>query len=190
MFSIDCAWSSTSLPLALGAGASSLGRSCSSSSSASGDSADSSKTGFSTSSWASRTSSSMRVICSSLIACCSDGVITSFCASLSESFCSRAMPRPLESEVLTQVNLAHLRVGGELLGCARFEDGTVVDDVGPVRDLQGLPHVVVGDQDADSHLLQVPDDSLDVDDRDRIDAGERLVEEDIPRADHQGAGDL
>ncbi len=63
----------------------------------SGVSSRSSRTGFSTSSWLSTVSSSMRVSCSSLIACCSDGVITSFWESLRESFCSSAMQRPVVS---------------------------------------------------------------------------------------------
>ncbi len=55
----------------------------------------SSSTGFSTSSWVRSVSSSMRVICRSLIACWREGVITSFWASLRESFCSNAIRNPL-----------------------------------------------------------------------------------------------
>jgi len=49
---------------------------------------------------------------------------------------------------------------------------------------------MVGDEDPDPHRLQVPDDTLDVEHRDRVDAGEGFVEKDIPRADHQGPRDL
>ena len=151
----------------------------------------SSSTGFSTSSWVSSVSSSIRVICSSLIACCSDGVITSFWDSLSDSFCSRAMVGAVyRRELFAEVDLAHLRVVGELGGVAGAQDLAVVDDIGPVRDLQCFPHVVVGDQDADAHRLQVPMMPWMSSDRDRVDPRERLVEEDIPGADHQRARDL
>ena len=54
----------------------------------------------------------------------------------------------------------------------------VVHDVGAVGDAQRLADVVVGDEDADAAVPQVKDDLLDVGDGDRIDAGERLVEQD------------
>ena len=63
-------------------------------------------------------------------------------------------------------------------------------DVGAVGDAQRLAHVVVGDEDADAPVLQVKDDLLDVGDRDRIDAGERLVEQDELRRDDERARDL
>ena len=49
---------------------------------------------------------------------------------------------------------------------------------------------MVGNQDADSHLLQVRDDFLDVENSDRIDAGKRLIEKDERRLQNQGAGNL
>ena len=54
-------------------------------------SCSSSRIGFSTISWVRTSSSSSFDICRSLMACCSDGVITSRCESLRLSFCSRAM---------------------------------------------------------------------------------------------------
>src|SRR5690606_27853481 len=45
-------------------------------------------------------------------------------------------------------------------------------------------------QDADAARLEVADDALDVEHRDRIDTGERFVEQDEARLAGQGAGDL
>ena len=59
------------------------------------------------------------------------------------------------------------------------EDAAVVHDVGAVADAEGFAHVVVGDQDANAAIFQVPNDALDVADRDRVDAGEGFVEQDV-----------
>src|SRR5947209_591100 len=197
MFSIDSVWSS-SAPLASSLAATSPSpsapsfsfRSSSRGASSSSISELSSRTGFSTSSWVSSVSSSMRVICSSLIACCSDGVITSFCASFRDSFCSNAIQEPvLQSKVFSEIDFPDLRIRGKLQRGAGAQDFAVVDDIGPVGYFQCFPHVMFGDEDADAHRLEVPDDALDVEHRDRVDPGARLVEEDIPRVDDQCAGD-
>jgi hypothetical protein len=49
---------------------------------------------------------------------------------------------------------------------------------------------VVGDQHADSALLQVAYDFLDFADRNRVHARERFVEQDQPRVGRQSASDL
>src|SRR5258706_11007372 len=187
MFSIDSAWSRVS-PLAGGSGgASSRGVS----SSALSASAASSSTGFSTSSWVRSVSSSIRVICSSLIACCREGVITSFWDSLRDSFCSNAIQQPvLQSEVFSEIDFPDLRIGGELQRRAGAQDFAIVDDIGPIRYFQCFPHVMVGDEDPDAHRLEVPDNALDVEHRDGVDSREWLVQEDIPRGYDQRAGDL
>ena len=56
-------------------------------------------------------------------------------------------------------------------------DPPFVHDVRPVDDLQGLLHVMVGDDDPDVPGLQLGDDLLDVVQRDGIDPREGLVEE-------------
>src|SRR5215210_4324844 len=184
MFSIDSLWSMTSSPLVAASATASSSRGVSSSSSGS------SRTGFSTSSWVRSVSSSIRVICRSLIACCNEGVITSFCASLRESFCSNAIQLSLQSEIFSEIDLPYLRVGRKLRRSAGAQDLAVVDDIGPVGYFQCFPHVMVGDQDSDAHRFQMPDDALDVEHGDGVDSGERLVKKDIPRVDHQRPGDL
>jgi len=49
---------------------------------------------------------------------------------------------------------------------------------------------VVGDQDPDAHVAKLADDRLDVQNGDRIDSGERLVQQDETGSDRQRAGDL
>ena len=65
-----------------------------------------------------------------------------------------------------------------------------MQDVGAVDDVERLAHIVVGDQHADAAMLQVRDEVADVGDGDRVDAGERLVEQDVIRLGREGPGDL
>ena len=56
------------------------------------------------------------------------------------------------------------------------DDAAFVDEVGAIDDRKRFAHVVIGDQNGEAGFAQVDDDLLDVVDRDRIDAAERLVE--------------
>ena len=48
-------------------------------------------------------------------------------------------------------------VGHDVVGLPLAQDGTVVQDVGAVDDVQRIADVVVGDQDAEATLLEVRD---------------------------------
>ena len=65
-----------------------------------------------------------------------------------------------------------------------------VDDVGPVDQPEGLANVVIGDQHADPATFQMPHQILYVADRDRIDAGERLVQQHEGRLAGERSGDF
>src|SRR4051812_7972068 len=65
-----------------------------------------------------------------------------------------------------------------------------MDDVGAVDKPKRLAHVVIGDQHADAKARQVADERLDVTDRDRVDAGKRLVEQHERRPAGQSARNL
>mmetsp|Transcript_6384 Transcript_6384/g.26028 ORF Transcript_6384/g.26028 Transcript_6384/m.26028 type:complete len:371 (+) Transcript_6384:3-1115(+) len=93
-------------------------------------------------------------------------------------------------EVLAEIDLAHIGIGDDLVGRAFGEHGALADDVGAVADAQGLADVVVRDQHADAARLQEADDALDLQHRDRVDARERLVQQDEARLRGQGPGDL
>src|SRR5689334_12448370 len=96
----------------------------------------------------------------------------------------------LEAEMLSQIDLSYAFIINDFLGLAVGQHGAVVDDVSAVADAESLSHIVVGDEHADAALLQEPDDFLDVEHRDRIDPGERLVEQDEARARRQRARDF
>src|SRR5258708_11226875 len=83
--------------------------------------------------------------------------------------------RSAQAEALAEKDLAHLIVVDDFLGRALKQDFPGVDYVGAVYDRKRLLHVMVRHQDADAAVLQVGDNALDLDDRNRIDTGERLV---------------
>src|SRR3990172_5553769 len=152
-------------------------------------SSTSSRTGFSCSSCSPRFMSSRRESCNSLIACCSCGVMTSCWESLRCCLISIAIAS-VQLEVLSEVDLADLRVLGDLLRSAVFQDAAVLDDVGAAADGKRLAHVVVRDDDADPARAELVDDLLDVRHRERIDPREGLVEEQELRVQHERPRDL
>ena len=95
-----------------------------------------------------------------------------------------------EGEALAEVNAFDLGVVAEFLGGASAEDAAFIDDVGAIGDGEGFADVVVGDEHADAAVLQVGDEVADLAHRDRVDAGQRLVEQDEMRPDAEGPGNL
>ena len=103
------------------------------------------------------------------------------------------LARGIETEVVpyagrtgTGVIPFHPLGGGYLTG--KYAPG--VDDVGVIADTQRFAYVVVGDQDADAALLEKADDLLDLQHSDRVDPGERFIEQDETRVGGQRAGDF
>ena len=96
----------------------------------------------------------------------------------------------LHAEIFTQVHPAYAVIIDNFVGVPRGEYRAVVQDVGSVADAERFAHVVVGDQHPDRAFLEKPDDALDVEDCDRIDARERLIEQDERRAGAERARDL
>src|SRR5579864_9297552 len=96
----------------------------------------------------------------------------------------------LKVEILAKIYATDFSIGAQRFGSAGAEDFPVIDDVGAVRDCQSLTDVVIGDQDTDPGVFQIEDDALQLQHLDRIDSGERLVEQQETRLDHKGAGDL
>src|SRR5262245_823649 len=83
----------------------------------------------------------------------------------------------IQSEIGAQVNPFHVLIGRKTCRCPAAENHSVMDDICPICNPESFPHVVIGHQDADAPVLEVKDDLLDFGDRDRVDAGKRLVEE-------------
>ena len=96
----------------------------------------------------------------------------------------------LQSEILAQVHLTDLPVCKDLFRSSGRNDRTPAHDVGARANSQRFSHVMVGDQNSDIACAQVADDALDVDHRNGIDAGKRLVEQDEARLGGQCACDL
>src|SRR5271163_2544391 len=68
------------------------------------------------------------------------------------------------------------------------EDTSVIDNVSTIRHLQGFPHIVVGNEDADAGLLQIVNYPLQFEYLRRIDSRERLVKKQKMWLDCERAG--
>src|SRR6185295_3076634 len=98
--------------------------------------------------------------------------------------------RILKTKLLAKVKAADFRACHDVVRPPLVEHLTRVDDVSPVDEAERLSHVVVGDQHADAEAGEVPDEVLDIADSDRVDAGERLVEQHESRPAGKRPGDL
>ena len=73
---------------------------------------------------------------------------------------------------------------------ATGENGTLIDDVGVIANTECFTNVVVGNQYTDTSFFQKADDSLDLDDGDRIDAGKRFIQQNKAGIGCQCTGDF
>ena len=87
----------------------------------------------------------------------------------------------LKAEIFSQVDFANSFIVNDFLGLAEGEDRSLVDDVGMIAYAQSLAYIVIGNEHADAAILQEFDDFLNIDYRDGIDAGKRLIEQNKPR---------
>src|SRR5215212_5929817 len=83
----------------------------------------------------------------------------------------------LQAEILAQVHLTDLSVCKDLFRSSRCNNRTAAHDVGARTNSQCFSNVMIGDQNADIARAQMADDALDVEHRDRVDAGEGLVQQ-------------
>src|ERR1700722_11196318 len=83
----------------------------------------------------------------------------------------------IQRESLAQVNAPDLNVIAQLARRSRPENSPFGNNVCPVGHSQRLAHVVVRHQHPDPACFQVEDDLLQLQHRNRIDATERLVEQ-------------
>src|SRR5581483_1086542 len=109
---------------------------------------------------------------------------------VAELFQQKARRRSLEAEVLAQIDASNALIIDNFVGFAGCQNAAVVDDVGAIANAERFSHVMVCDQNSDSAFLQKSDDLLDVEHRDRVHSGERLIEENEARPGREGAGDL
>src|SRR5690606_30912234 len=93
----------------------------------------------------------------------------------------------LKPELLAEIEPAHVGIADDVVRRAFGQYLAGIDDIGAVGQPQRFAHVVVGDQDADAAVGQMAHQVLDVADGDRVDAGERLVEQHVVRPRRQRA---
>src|ERR1700694_1687910 len=96
----------------------------------------------------------------------------------------------LEPECLAEIEPADVRIVDDVIGAALHQDLARINDIGTVGQPQRLAHIVVGDQNPDAAMGQMPYQRLNVAEGDRVDTGERLVEQHVIRSRRQRAGDL
>ena len=73
-----------------------------------------------------------------------------------------SLPSVLQAKLVAQIHFLDLLVGQYIVRVARGNDVAATDNVGILADIEGLPHIMVGDQHADALVPQVPDDLFDV----------------------------
>ena len=80
--------------------------------------------------------------------------------------------------MLSEINPLDLDVISELFRSSRSKNCPVIDDISAVSDLQGFSDIVVSDEHPDLLGFQMINDLLNLQDRDRIDAGKGLIQQD------------
>src|SRR5918994_805151 len=117
--------------------------------------------------------------CSSLIACCNCGVMTSDWVCRRSRRCESAMlPEGwLETEPFAEVDAPHILVGHDLRRLSLHQYHTIVQNVCPIDDLKRFSYIVIGYEYPNTAIAQVRDQFADVIHGDRINAGQRLVQQ-------------
>src|SRR5262249_31592186 len=87
----------------------------------------------------------------------------------------------LQAEFFTQIKTAHIRVIHDILGAALHQHLARINDVSAISESQCLPYIVIGDEHADSAIGQMPNQSLNIANGDRINARKRLVQKHVTR---------
>ena len=89
------------------------------------------------------------------------------------------MFRSTHAEVLAKVDAPHHFIADDFVGSAALEDSAIVQNIGTIDNFECFPHVMVGDQNADSPRLQIVDKVADFADGNRINPGKGLVQQQI-----------
>src|SRR5262245_4576839 len=94
-----------------------------------------------------------------------------------------------QAERLAQVHLTDLGVGKDFFRSSRRYDLPLVDYISAITDPECFTDLVVGDEHPDPATRELADDALDVENGERIDAREGLVEQHEARFHRERAGD-
>ena len=96
----------------------------------------------------------------------------------------------LQTEFRAKIDIPHVIVGQNGVGVPFGNDPPVADDIGTITDSQRFTDIVIGHQNANTDIAQVLNDLLDVDNRNRVDAGKRFVQQYETRLGCQCPGNL
>src|SRR6185295_18383838 len=122
-----------------------------------------------------------------------------FCARWNPSFIDAVMPpfpkelpsgKRSKCETLPEVDRPRLRIHRQLRRRPGNQDLSLEENVRTIRDMQSLPHVVIGDENPQTLGAKPRNDSLNVSHRDRIDSREWLVQQKKRRIRHQRTANL
>src|SRR3984957_13268731 len=95
-----------------------------------------------------------------------------------------------QAERLTQVHLTHLGVGKDFFRRSGRDHSSLIYNVCAAANAESLAYIMVGDEHADVAARQLPDDALDVEHREWIDARKRLIEQHETRLSRECARDF
>src|SRR5690606_25500428 len=97
---------------------------------------------------------------------------------------------PLQRESLSKIDLSYALVGEYLARRTGGHELTVIQNIRVAADSKCLPHIMISYEHADVTCAQVSDDALNIENRNGVDAGKRLVEEHERRLRRERSGDL
>src|SRR5690606_32697780 len=82
----------------------------------------------------------------------------------------------LTGEALAKVDAPNIRIADDIVRPPLHQNASVVDNVSAIHDVQGFANIMIGDQHADPPILQMKYQFTNFPDRDRVYAGQRLVQ--------------
>jgi len=101
-----------------------------------------------------------------------------------------ATKKGLEAEFLAKVKTPDIRIADDLVRAAFGQNLSGIDNIGAIGEPERLADIVIGDQNADAAIGEMPNQILDIADGDRIDAGKGFVEQHVIGTGGQRAGDF
>src|SRR5207247_6958442 len=96
----------------------------------------------------------------------------------------------IQAKMIAEINSPDLRIIAQFFRAALTEYFPTFQDVCAIGDAESFPDVMIGNQHANSQIREVPDDPLKFLDGYRVNARERLVEENERRLQRERAGDF
>ena len=96
----------------------------------------------------------------------------------------------LQAEILSEIKFPCNRTLGDGFTVAFEEEFALAEKVDAIDDVECLTYIVIGDEDAHAALTQVLDDLLYIRDSERVNARERLIEQDELRFKRKTARDF